>query len=98
MRAGFASLIQKARDITSVGEVATGEAAVELFRKLTPDVTVIDLKLPGMDATARPRAIRKGFPEARILILTVYEGDENIRRALDAGCVGYLLKESVREE
>ena len=98
VRAGFAAMIAAERNMVSIGEVATGEEGIKLFRHLRPDVAVLDLKLPGMDAVAATCAIRADFPEARILILTIYEGDEDIRSAMEAGVRGYVLKHAVRHE
>jgi len=92
VRQGFAALLRTVPGFEVVGEAADGVQAVELFRKHRPDVTLMDLRLPkmnGVDAIAR---IRGEAPGARIIVLTTYDGDEDIYRALQAGAKGYLLK------
>ena len=98
VRDGFAAMIAAERDMVSIGEVETGEEAIRLFRKQKPDVAVLDLKLSGIDAIAATLAIRSEFSSARIVILTIYDGDENIRSAIKAGVRGYVLKHAVRHE
>jgi DNA-binding NarL/FixJ family response regulator len=71
---------------------------VELFREHRPDVTLMDLRMPGMDGMTAVALIRREFPEARIIALTSYDGDQEIQRALEAGVRGYLLKEMVHTE
>ncbi len=85
-------------DMTLVGEAENGAQALELFRRCQPDVTLMDLRLPGMDGIETTRQIRLEFPEARILALTSYDGDQDIYRSLEAGVRGYLLKEMVHVE
>jgi DNA-binding NarL/FixJ family response regulator len=94
VRSGLAAIINRHPRMDVVGEAADGSAAVTMFRELKPDVVLMDLKLPvltGWEATAR---IRHEFPAARILVLTTLEGDEDIQRALKAGALGYLLKDT----
>src|SRR5712672_1591744 len=81
-----------------VAEAASGEEAIRLFRELRPDVTLMDLRMPELDGIAATRAIRAEFPDARIIALTSYEGDQDIYRALGAGVRGYLLKEAVHTD
>jgi len=95
IRKGIASILANERDIDLVGEAATGSEAVRLFRDLRPDVTLMDLRMPDLDGIAATKAIRREFPDARIIALTSYDGDQDIYRALDAGVRGYLLKEAV---
>lgn len=80
--------------IEVAGEAATGAEAVEAFRRLAPDVLLVDLRLPGMSGTEAIRRIRAEAPTARALVLTTYEGDAWVREALDAGAAGYLLKDA----
>jgi len=81
-----------------VAEAARGEDALALFRKHQPDVTLMDLRLPGMSGVEAISAIRRDFPSARIIVLTTFDGDENIFRALQAGARGYLLKDMFGDE
>ena len=98
VREGIAAVIAAQDDIVSVGEAGDGQAALAQYRGLKPDVVVMDLRMPGMGGIEATIQIRKEFPTARIIILTTYEGDEDIHHALDAGAHGYLLKDSVRRE
>ena len=98
VREGIAAMIESQDDVVSVGEAADGKAAIEQYRKLKPDVVVMDLRMPGLGGLEATTQIRREFPAARIIVLTTYEGDEDIHRALDAGAQGYLLKDSVRRE
>jgi DNA-binding NarL/FixJ family response regulator len=94
----MAAIMSVQPDIQCVGEAENGQAAVARYRELNPDVVVMDLRMPvmgGVDATTQ---IRKEFPGARIIVLTTYEGDEDIHRALEAGAQAYLLKDMVRTE
>jgi DNA-binding NarL/FixJ family response regulator len=93
VRAGLAAVIRVEPDLTFVGEAGDGAQAVALFRAQRPDVTLMDLRMPVLDGVGAIRAIRADFPDARIVALTTYEGDTDIHRALEAGAVGYLLKD-----
>jgi DNA-binding NarL/FixJ family response regulator len=93
VRAGLAAVIGEESDLTFVGEAGDGAQAVALFRSQRPDVTLMDLRMPVLDGVGAIKAIRSEFPDARIVALTTYEGDTDIHRALEAGAVGYLLKE-----
>ncbi len=92
VRQGFSALLRTVDDFAVAAEAGTGEQAVALFREHVPDVTLMDLRLPGMGGVEAIGAIRKDFPEARIIVLTTFDGDEDIYRALQAGARGYLLK------
>jgi len=81
-----------------VAEANCGQQAVRLFREHRPDVTLMDLRLPDESGVEATRQIRGEFPEARIIVLTSYDGDQDIYRALEAGVRGYLLKEMVHTE
>lgn len=92
VRQGLVALINSEPGLKVVAEAADGQQAVELFRQHRPDVTLMDLRLPGMGGVEATRAIRREFAAARIIVLTTYDGDEDIYRALQAGAQGYLLK------
>ena len=92
MRVGVASIINARPDMTVVAQTGTGEEAVVLFPQHKPDVTLMDLRLPKMSGVDSIRAIRGRWPAARFVVLTTYEGDEDIHRALEAGAKGYVIK------
>ncbi|HEY7635996.1 MAG TPA: response regulator transcription factor [Gemmatimonadales bacterium] len=98
VRAGIAAVIGAEPDMRFVAEAADGSEAVQLYRQLRPDVLLMDLRMPVMDGLAAIRAIVGEFPEARIVALTTYDGDEDVHRALEAGASGYLLKDMLRTE
>jgi DNA-binding NarL/FixJ family response regulator len=98
VRDGLAAIIGTQKDMRVVGEAGDGQAAIAKYRELEPDVVVMDLRMPGLGGVAATVQIRKEFPGARIIILTTYEGDEDIHRALEAGAQAYLLKDMVRTE
>jgi DNA-binding NarL/FixJ family response regulator len=98
LREGLASVIEAQPDMVLVGEAATGREAIESFRTLRPDVTLMDLQMPDMNGIDAINAIRGEFPAARIVVLTTYKGDVQALRALKAGAVGYLLKSMLRKE
>lgn len=92
LRKGIGTMIGNEPDMLLMAEASNGPAAIELFRKHTPDVTLMDLRLPGMSGIDAMIAIRTEFPDARIIILTTFEGDVEIQRALKAGARAYMLK------
>lgn len=94
VRTGLVALINTESDMEIVAEAADGAQAVELFAKHSPDLTLMDSRMPVKDGIEATVEIRERFPDARILMLTAYDGDADIRRALDAGVRGYLLKSS----
>jgi DNA-binding NarL/FixJ family response regulator len=98
VRKGIASLLANETDIVLVGEASNGKEALRLFRAFRPDVTLMDLRMPDTDGISASRAIREEFPEARIIALTSYDGDQDIYQALEAGVRGYLLKEMVHTD
>ena len=81
-----------------MAEAANGEEAIEAYERLRPDIVLMDLRMPVMDGLAATRAILADDPNARIIVLTTYDGDEDIHRALAAGARGYLLKDMMRTE
>jgi DNA-binding NarL/FixJ family response regulator len=98
VRKGLASILANEADMKLVGEAENGEEALAMFRQHHPDVTLMDLRMPKLDGIEATRKIRSEFPDARIIALTSYDGDQEIYRALEAGVRGYLLKEMVHEE
>jgi DNA-binding NarL/FixJ family response regulator len=98
VRKGISSILANEADIRLVAEAANGRAAVDLFRHHRPDVTLMDLRMPELDGIEATRMIRHEFPDARIIALTSFDGDQDIYRALEAGVRGYLLKEMVHTE
>lgn len=98
LRAGVAAILENQVDMEMVGEARNGAEAVERFHALRPDVTLMDLQMPGMNGVDAIVAIRSDYPGARIIVLTTYAGDVQAVRALKAGAVGYLLKNSLRTE
>jgi len=98
LRRGLATIIQDYPDMTVVAEVASGEEAIVQFRRHRPDVTLMDLRMKGMSGIEATAAIRGEFPQARIIILTTYEGDADIQRAIAVGARGYLLKSMLAEQ
>ncbi len=98
VRDGLRAIIETQRDMLVVDEAGDGQACVAKYREHRPDVVVMDLRMPVLGGVDAALQIRKQFPEARIIVLTTYEGDEDIYRALEAGVQGYLSKVSVRTE
>ena len=92
LREGLALVIGSQPDMTMVAQAATGAEAVRMFGQHLPDVTLMDLRLPDISGVDALLTIRAESPEARVIMLTTFEGDANIRRALEAGARGYLLK------
>jgi len=92
LREGVGTVIKNQPDMVLVAEAATGGEAIQQFRKHQPDVTLMDLRLPDMSGIDVMIAIRSEFPEARIIMLTTFEGDVEIQRALQAGARSYMLK------
>jgi two-component system, NarL family, response regulator len=98
LREGIAALIAEHSGLHLVGEAASGREAVERFRALQPDVTLMDLQMPGMGGIEAIEIIRREFPAARIIVLTTYAGDVLAQRALRAGAQAYVLKGLVRKD
>lgn len=92
VRQGFVALLKMMGGLDVVAEASSGAQAVELYRTHKPDVTLMDLRMPGMGGVETITAIREEFPEARVIVLTTFDGDEDIYRAIQAGARGYLLK------
>jgi DNA-binding NarL/FixJ family response regulator len=98
LREGIAAAIGDALDMKLVGEATNGREAIEQYRRLRPDITLMDLRMKEMSGLDAISAIRTEFPGARIIVLTTYEGDAQALAALRAGAAGYLLKSSVRKD
>jgi DNA-binding NarL/FixJ family response regulator len=98
LRDGLAAIIGQEQDMDVIAEVGDGRQAVELWKKQRPDITLMDLRLPGLDGVGAIYEIRAADPNARIIVLTTFDGDEDIYRALRAGAKSYLLKDVRREE
>jgi DNA-binding NarL/FixJ family response regulator len=98
LRDGIAAIVELQDDMILVGEAANGLEAIEAFKVLRPDVTLMDLQMPVMSGIEAIAAIRKEMPKARIVVLTTYDGDVQAARAMQAGASGYLLKSSLRKE
>jgi DNA-binding NarL/FixJ family response regulator len=97
-REGIAAIVEAESDMQIVGEATTGVEAVEVFGRLRPDITLMDLQMPLMSGIEAIGEIRAKTPDARIVVLTTYEGDVQAVRALKAGACAYLLKSSVLDE
>ena len=98
VREGIAAVLGRQSDMDVVGAGATGLQAVELYRLHQPDIVVMDLQMPVMGGLAAIEAIRAEWPAARIVVLTMYHGDEDIYRAVEAGAATYLLKEAILDD
>jgi DNA-binding NarL/FixJ family response regulator len=92
MRVGIAAIIDGRPGMTTVAQAGSGEEAVELYERHLPDITLMDLRLPRMSGVQTIRSIRRTHPQARFVVLTTYEGDEDIHQALEAGAQGYIIK------
>jgi two-component system NarL family response regulator len=93
LRTGVANIINQEPDLEVVAEAADGEAAVVAYQQHQPDVTLMDLRMPGMEGVEAVRRIRELDPHARVVVLTTYDADEDIARALAAGAKAYILKD-----
>lgn len=98
LRKGIAALLNAEPDLKLVAEASNGKEAIDAFRSHQPDVTLMDLQMPELDGLEAIGAIRREFPEARIVVLTTYSGDTQVLRALKAGARGYILKGHVHKE
>lgn len=98
LREGIAAIINSQPDMVLVAAASSGREAIEIFRAHRPDVTLMDLRMPEMTGSEAISAIRETHPEARIIVLTTYDGDEDIFRGLSAGAKSFLLKDAPREE
>ncbi len=97
-RMGLTALIESEPDITVAAETGDGREAVEIFRRIQPDVVLMDLRLPGFSGVEAIIALRKEFPQCRVIVVTTYDADEDIYRAMQSGAQSYLLKDMPKEE
>jgi two-component system NarL family response regulator len=97
-RKGIAALIESEPDLKVVAQTGDGCEAPELYRKSMPDVVLMDLRLPGMGGVEATMAIRKDYPDARIVVLTTFDADEDIYRAIQSGAKSYILKDTPDDE
>jgi len=98
LREGLAAVMNGEQDMELVAQAASGEEAIALFRTHRPDITLIDIQMPGLSGIDAMVTIRSEFPSARFIVLTTYQGDVQALRALKAGASGYLLKSMLRKE
>jgi DNA-binding NarL/FixJ family response regulator len=98
VRAGFEGMLAGTPDLEVVGEAENGEEAVRLAGRVRPDVVLMDLRMPVMDGVEATSRIKDGVPHTNVLVLTTYDSDADILRAIEAGATGYLLKDTPREE
>ena len=98
MREGIAAVVRNEPDMLLVAEAVNGEEAISRFREHEPDITLMDLRLPGISGIETMRAIRSEFSDARVIVLTTFDGDADIRLALEAGAQSYMLKSMPRRE
>ena len=98
VRVGMAASLKFESDISVVAEAGSGEEAIAIYREQQPDVVVMDWRLPGMSGVDAVGEIRKEFPGAKIMMLSVYEGEEDVFKALKAGASAYVLKSADRDE
>ena len=97
-RRGMVALIESEPDLQVVAEIGDGRQALEVYRQHRPDVVLMDLRLPGMGGVEATLAIRKEFPDARVIVLTTFDMDEDIFRAIQSGAKSYLLKDTPDDE
>lgn len=97
-RMGLVAMVNEYPDLQVVAEAGTGAQAIDLCRTCRPDVVLMDLRLPGLGGVEATLAIKRQFPASRIIVITTYDGDEDIYRALQSGAKGYLLKDMSKEE
>ena len=98
LRRGLATFLKVFDDLELVGETASGEAAIQLCERIQPDVILMDLVMPDMDGVAATRAIRQRFPAVQVIALTSFKEEGLVQRALEAGAIGYLLKDVSADE
>lgn len=98
VREGLSGMLAGQSDFEVIGLAADGDTAVQMHAALAPDVTLMDLRMPGLDGVGAIEAIKAQQPQSRIIVLTTYDSDADILRAIEAGATGYLMKDAPREE
>jgi DNA-binding NarL/FixJ family response regulator len=98
LREGIGAMLESDARFLLVGSVGTAEAGLDMFPSVRPDITLMDLQMPGMGGVGGIKALRSRWPAAKVVVLTTYRGDANAQEALSAGASGYLLKSALREE
>jgi len=98
LREGIAAMLSNEADFEVVGAASSAESGLEAFRRLLPDITLMDLQMPGMGGLEGLRALRREYSGARVVMLTTFRGDANARDSMAAGAAGYLLKSALRDE
>lgn len=98
VREGLTAMLATQPDMLVVGAAADGAQAVEMFRQQQPDLTLMDLRLPGMSGIEVIKSLRREFPHSRFIVVTSYHGDQNVYQAIQAGASSYILKEMFGEE
>src|SRR5271165_735801 len=98
LREGIAALVKAEKDMELVAEASDGEQAIEQFRRHRPDITLMDIQMPNMNGTEAINRIRNEFPNAKIIVLSTYSGDVQVRQAIKAGARGYIVKGHVHRE
>ena len=98
VRRGLATMLKVFEDLQLVGEAESGEAAIQRCAETLPNVILMDLSLPGMDGAVATRTIRQQFPQVKVIVLTSYKEGDRIKNALQAGAIGYLLKDTSADE
>src|ERR687886_1768736 len=97
-RAGLRSMLAQERDLTVVGEASDGAQALALCRRLSPDLILMDVRMPGLDGLAATAALKQEYPATSVIIVTMYENPDYLGQALKAGAAGYLLKDATQRE
>ena len=97
-RQGLLNLLEKEKDLKVVGEAKDGQIAIDMFRKLSPDIVVMDISMPNLDGIEATRQIMSEFPDAKVVALSVHSEKRFVRSMLESGVAGYILKECVPQE
>jgi two-component system, NarL family, response regulator len=98
VRDGMANIVNQQKDMKVIAEAENGDAAIALYEEHRPDVMVLDLRMPGRDGVSVVETVLDRHPKARLLIMTTYDGDEDIFKSLSRGAKGYILKDAPRQE